>query len=75
MLITVDDSFRRLVLNATLGSWADTLAAFGIAALAMCEGREASRGEPSIEAGMVQPPGLFWTVPTVRSPGCSPRRI
>lgn len=39
-----------LLLNATLGWWwADTLAAFGIAALAVREGREAWRGETSIE--------------------------
>ena len=42
-----------LVLNATYGWWwADTLAAFGIAALALREGLEAWRGETSVTEGV-----------------------
>ncbi len=45
-----------LVLNAAWGWWwADTLAAFGIAALAVREGREAWRGETSFETEKARP--------------------
>lgn len=45
-----------LVLNAAWGWWwADTLAAFGIGALAVREGREAWRGETSFETEKARP--------------------